>query len=150
MPNWCSNYASFVHDDKEAIDKIEKVLNSEEKSLFETFMPSGNWGTKWDINYSDSNRESDNEITISFETAWSPPTGFYTHMVENGYTIDANFMEEGIGFVGYYNNEEGEESWDYLELFETYGDKYVEHLPEDMAEMIEHAYEYWKECDGDE
>lgn len=144
MPNWCWNNAIITHDDKAAIDKIEEAIKNE--GLFTTFMPEGNWGTKWDVSeLSDSNRDSDNEISLFFDTAWSPPSGFYATMAEKGYTIDASFLEEGIGFVGYWNNDEGEESWDFYKLFDEYGDEYAKHLPEDMAELVEWAYENWKE-----
>jgi len=143
MPNWCFNSATFVGKTKEDVDKIESAAKS--GNLFETFKPEGNWGTKWDLRLEDLNRLSDTEVQLIFDTAWSPPSSFYEKMAELGFEIDATFLEEGVGFVGYWNNEEGEEYWEYIPIFEKYGDEYRNHMPEDIAEMVDYAYENWKE-----
>jgi hypothetical protein len=75
-----------------------------------------NWGTKWDV---DSNGESAEaagdatEVTIYFNTAWSPPIGWYQHMEdEQSFSISAFYYEMGMGFCGCY--EDGND--DYYEI----------------------------------
>jgi hypothetical protein len=69
-----------------------------------------NWGTKWDVG-SDSEYDelelTDGATTISlgFDSAWAPPIAFYRAMEDVfGFTVDAHYLEEGMGFVGRYND----------------------------------------------
>lgn len=78
-----------------------------------------NWGTKWDFGkdeYDDpamiipittlteDGIETRNEVSVSFNTAWSPPIDFYNHLVELGYKIHASYFEPGLGFCGIYTD----------------------------------------------
>lgn len=67
----------------------------------------GEWGTKWDI----SNGSGDNKIekvengytvTLSFDTAWSPPINFYEKLEELEFTVNAMYYEPGVNFCGQY------------------------------------------------
>jgi len=63
----------------------------------------GEWGTKWDA--SDATYDlDDNQVTIFFDTAWSPPMGIY-HALENmGFRVEATYVEQGMGYIGYYRD----------------------------------------------
>lgn len=63
-----------------------------------------NWGTKWDIGRRDE-QENDavlegNCFTVSFDSAWSPPTGAYERLTEMGFGIQAYYYEPGMDFCG--------------------------------------------------
>lgn len=63
----------------------------------------GEWGTKWDASEATYDLE-DNKVTIYFDTAWSPPMGIY-HALENmGFKVEATYVEQGMGYIGYYRD----------------------------------------------
>ena len=62
------------------------------------------WGTKWEANNISVNCDSDQLIELSFDTAWSPPLGFYEKMVDLGFTVDGYYYEPGCAFVGHWDN----------------------------------------------
>jgi hypothetical protein len=115
MPNWCDNTVTITHADKSKIDTIEKVLidKDSEEGLFSAILPNpsgeweydwcvNNWGTKWDANSIDWDRQDDNSIWVSFDTAWAPPIALYEYMERNEYQINAMYHEPGMGFCGRY------------------------------------------------
>ena len=87
-----------------------------------------NWGTKWDISSDDGEptKQDLNSITISFSTAWSPPVGFYDKMTKLGFDVVAFYLEEGMGFVGKYTNEDGDEEYTFD------GREDLEDIPDDI------------------
>jgi hypothetical protein len=44
----------------------------------------------------------DDKISFWFDSPWSPPTELYNKIQEQGLIVNAQYMEEGIGFVGEY------------------------------------------------
>jgi len=66
-----------------------------------------NWGTKWDIDMTgeDIHDHDDGSFSISFDSAWSPPTQVFEELIEMGFKIHAEWYEGGMGFGGYINNE---------------------------------------------
>ena len=66
------------------------------------------WGTKWDVGKSDIDDpaapETPNSITLSFQSAWSPPFGFYDKMHGMGFSVRAMYFEPGVGFCGSWDN----------------------------------------------
>jgi len=60
-----------------------------------------NWGTKWNCDAGDFDVEGDS-VRFSFESAWAPPTELYRVIEEQGFTVVASYMEEGMSFVGEY------------------------------------------------
>lgn len=68
----------------------------------------GEWGTKWDVGreeYHDKvEPELPNTLTLSFQSAWAPPLGFYNKMRDLGFRIKAHYFEPGVGFCGTYDN----------------------------------------------
>jgi len=76
-----------------------------------------NWGTKWDACGTHISNYSDNELSICFDTAWSPPIGVLQKMGElyPELEITCYYIEEGVGFCGMFftnygmsSDEEGE------------------------------------------
>jgi hypothetical protein len=62
-----------------------------------------NWGTKWEITTDEAYIDiSKNEIKVSFATAWSPPTGIFDKLVDDGYGVNALYYEGGCAFCGEY------------------------------------------------
>lgn len=63
------------------------------------------WGTKWDVGdpYGIF-AESEHELSLTFESAWSPPVTAYDKMLDLGFEIVAFYYEPGVAFVGKYDN----------------------------------------------
>jgi len=61
-----------------------------------------NWGTKWDVAYNESYFSfEDTEITMSPDTAWSPPIGFAQSLARNyGVKVEMYYEEPGSDFCG--------------------------------------------------
>lgn len=93
-----------------------------------------NWGTKWDIN-SDSTvdiEDGQNSISVYFDSAWSPPIGFYEHMEEeHGFKVKAFYYEPGMAFCGIWDN--GSDV-----VYEITGDStwVTENIPSKLDEMF--------------
>jgi hypothetical protein len=67
------------------------------------------WGTKWDMNnqYEDEPYTIEgNKVTMVFDTAWSPPMEIYYALEEMGFEVEATYVEQGVGYIGYYANGE--------------------------------------------
>ena len=69
-----------------------------------------NWGTKWDIGCKDGYGMEptivDNELTVTFDSAWSPPLGFYERLHTLGFDVQASYFEPGMSFAGTWRNGE--------------------------------------------
>jgi hypothetical protein len=70
------------------------------------------WGTKWDAGAGDlgpivMTEGKAAEVSVSFDTAWSPPIEFYDNMEELGWSIIAYYYEPGMAFCGKYDTELG-------------------------------------------
>ena len=62
-----------------------------------------NWGTKWEITTDEAYIDiQENEIRASFATAWSPPSGIFDKLVDQGYGVNALYYEGGCCFCGQY------------------------------------------------
>ena len=65
------------------------------------------WGTKWDVNPYDPEDvvvDDSNTIYFGFDSAWGPPIGIYEALMEQGFTVQAQYYEPGMGFVGEWND----------------------------------------------
>lgn len=67
----------------------------------------GEWGCKWDISnggddYKIKKVDNGYSVTLSFDTAWSPPINFYDKLLELEFTVDAMYYEPGVNFCGQY------------------------------------------------
>jgi len=70
-----------------------------------------NWGTKWNAKSTSSLRVDDNELEVTFDTAWSPPipvvlafSTLYPQLV-----FELQYVEYGCGFGGYSVCKNGQE-----------------------------------------
>ena len=69
-----------------------------------------NWGTKWDIGAGEDGRYGlkatvvDNEATMSFHSAWSPPIGLYEELDRLGFMVDASYFEPGMAYCGIWHD----------------------------------------------
>src|SRR6056300_693710 len=61
-----------------------------------------NWGTKWDVGGETEfvDRPDQTTVVLSFDSAWSPPVGFYEFVKDQGFDVRASYFEPGIGFCG--------------------------------------------------
>lgn len=131
--------AGRVGDDN---DPKQIALESQEKANIEQHGYAtwydfcvARWGTKWDITDECGSAEladGANDVTITFESAWSPPTGVYEAMVEQGYSVRAYYYEPGMAYCGIW--------WDGDDNYFEYGDltseQVKEELPEELDEMF--------------
>jgi len=127
MPNWCNNYIKISGEEStiRTLTSVIKSLKSSDEDgpsddVFKSLigipphMTEGDYkekwydtniewfGTKWDISYEEHMFTFDkDEITISCETAWSPPIPFLENLCRmyktNAYLF---YSEGGVGFAG--------------------------------------------------
>jgi len=91
------------------------------------------WGTKWDVDCQgqvDVHPEG-TLVTASFDSAWSPPTGIYEALVEQGYTVRAYYYESGMCFAGIWDN--GDDDC-YSDWGDSQGAK--DTLPQDLDDFF--------------
>lgn len=148
MPNWCDNSVRLSHSDKSVIDALDAEMskkNDEGYSMAQPLNhlrpnPTGewdydwsvqNWGTKWDADVIDWERQDDNTIWISFNSAWSPPVTLYEFLVDAGWEIEAYYHESGMAYCGKFTTEDGDEYYEY-----DFSDRAsIEALPSDIEEF---------------
>ena len=66
---------------------------------------TGEWGTKWDMNNQIEDEPytiDGNTVTMVFDTAWAPPMQIYYALEEMGFKVEATYVEQGMGYIGYY------------------------------------------------
>ncbi len=69
------------------------------------------YGTKWDFDLKESNvnEVTEERITLSPSTAWSPPSEFCQKLTKKyGVSVTLDYEEGGVGFVGQEEFEDGE------------------------------------------
>lgn len=153
MPNWCDNSVRLSHNDIQKIDALAAVLEDKENQQVLQHLrpnPTGewdynwsveNWGTKWDIGIIDWERQDDNTIWISFDSAWSPPTVAYEYLNDEGWTIEAYYHEPGMGYAGMYTSDGGDDYYEY----DITNPNFVDELPSELIEFagLEDAHHDW-------
>lgn len=113
----------------------------------------GEWGTKWDIsNGSDDYKikKVDNgySVTLSFDTAWSPPINFYDKLVDLEFEVNAMYYEPGVNFCGqYYDGQE-----ETYELNHLTSEDVKSEIPTELDEMfgISEQMAAWEEEQEDD
>ena len=72
-----------------------------------------NWGTKWNIEVlgKDEIDINKNTITFSCDTAWSPPLEALEGLENKGFKVSCEYYESGNAFVGRYETETFDQSW---------------------------------------
>ena len=109
------------------------------------------WGTKWDIGADGYEVEiEDGRLTMSFDSAWSPPLEAYAKLEALGFEVRAYYYESGMCFAGMY--EDGVD--DFYDLSQCRNaDEMEEELPSVLDEMFcisEGVREYEAENEIDE
>lgn len=120
MPNWCNNHMTITHADPEMMSKAIAAWGSGE--FLTAFLPPptdlegmdlynwkvSNWGTKWDIgrttdldNY--AHIDKNGNMTVIFDSAWSPPVNAYESLHLMGFEIQAYWLEYGMCFAGEFS-----------------------------------------------
>lgn len=150
------NQVTLTHDDPSMIKRAEESFSK--GKFLEEFIPNTgdpdawymfaveNWGTKWDVGSADGIVEvSDNSISLSFDSAWSPPIEGYSKLEELGFTVDAMYYEPGIGFAGMYADGADE----YFELSGMSSEEIKDELPEELNDAfgISEDMAQWEEED---
>jgi hypothetical protein len=109
------------------------------------------WGTKWDVggdDYNEPQQDSPNKITMSFDSAWAPPTAAMDKFMDLGFSVRLYYYESGMCFAGIYD-ENGD---DYYDLSGMDSAAVKEELPEVLDEMfcISESMAEWEEENKEE
>jgi hypothetical protein len=171
MPNWCYNFITAEFSSRDTYNKFLQSLT--EKNWFETFAPleldcDGNynyskandvWKTKWAVTDVDILNQYDDEMVLelSFESAWSPPTGVYEIMSKKfGIDITGFYNESGCEFFGrcvYSKEKDLDETYEYPDNKEDLIDlrKILGHELDDfMSPDWERLEEEWQNEENEE
>lgn len=146
MPNWCYNNVKVESYGHPSLSKDMKESLKEDKELFIQFVPQpkfdgdqdwymwniDNWGTKWDAQPRSIVWHDDDSVSFNLDTAWGPPIKFYEALEELGYRVTAYYLEEGMAFVGKY--QDGYD--DYIEYGGMSADEMEDELPEWVNEQF--------------
>jgi hypothetical protein len=98
---------SYGDDERQAMLEAQTARNLEQFGYGNWYdFCVGRWSTKWDV---DCQGQVDvhpdgTTVTASFDSAWSPPTGVYEELVEQGYSVRAYYYESGMCFAGIWDN----------------------------------------------
>lgn len=172
MPNWCYNTLSVSHENPEMISKLVDAAKNDSlfdafvpmpEELRNTTAPSptneelvakygasdwyswscNNWGTKWDCSDADASTVDGKSATVFFNTAWSPPIPFYDALVQMGFSVEATYTEEGMGFAGHYENgEDYEVSLDFDKDSQAWIDSIEDEV---LRDIVQDQFEQWLE-----
>jgi hypothetical protein len=104
------------------------------------------WGTKWDVD-PEMIMATDTDIDLSFDSAWSPPIGWYERMSDLGFGVDAYYYESGMGFCGHWSDGY-DDSYEVGETSAETKDKIPKDI-DDMFSISESQYE-WEQENRDE
>ena len=155
MPNWCNNTFN-VEGEKEAIDNFEAFLNEKNgKDWFNFFAPTpvelkedgwyewnvSNWGCKWNCDAQDWSRDG-NTISFWFDSPWGPPVELYYKIEQAGLTVKAEYMEEGMRFVGEFVGG-SDETYEYQDVED------LDNIPDNLVENwnLHDQFESWEDED---
>jgi hypothetical protein len=95
--------AGFPGEDKREAHEAQMKRNLELYGAKDWYdFQTSRWGTKWDVEPYDPSdvKVENNTIQFGFDSAWSPPIGVYEALVEDGFTVSAQYYEPGMAFVG--------------------------------------------------
>jgi len=109
------------------------------------------WGTKWDVGAEGYEVEIENGgLTMSFDSAWSPPLEAYAKLEALGFEVRAYYYESGMCFAGVW--EDGCD--DFYDISQCRnGDEVEDLLPTVLDEMFcisEGIREFQEENEEDE
>jgi hypothetical protein len=160
MPNWCENTLTLTHEDVGKIDALEAELMSDAPQIFNHLRPNptgewqydwsvDNWGTKWDADLQDWDRDGNSITFYGMNTAWGPPIALYDYLTENGWVVEAMYHEPGMQFCGMYASEDGDDYYEYS--FDDFEGTVNEDMPEELKEWagLVASYQEWL-ADGED
>ena len=96
------------------------------------------WGTKWDIGFDSCCSDfltpdsAKGMITVSFNSAWSPPISAYEKLSAMGFAIRAYYYEGGMGFCGSWIDGDDQ----YYDIKEYTSTWVKENIPSDIDEYM--------------
>lgn len=91
------------------------------------------WGTKWDIGGDGHEAQDiDGGLSLSFDSAWSPPVSAYEKLMDLGFRIRAMYHECGMCFAGIWDN--GDD--DYYEYSGMNSQEIADTLPTELDEAF--------------
>jgi hypothetical protein len=163
MPNWCANFVNITGDTQRIQALHDFMEERKGKDWFDFFVEPAkegdeNWyqynldtyGCKWNCEAMDWHLEDAGDgksmIRITFDSPWAPPTQLYETLAEDeSLEIYAEYNEEGMGFVGKFEDGE-DEYYDYDSLGN------LESIPEQLVEnwCLRENLEQWAEMEEDE
>ena len=115
MPNYCSNRliitgnlenfrkTLFTKDDEGKLIKFSFSQTIPQPKNEEWYIWNNtNWGTKWDAMNVIIHKNTKEEVNITCETAWAPPSAWASNCVKKfpELTIEIAYCEVGAGFFG--------------------------------------------------
>jgi len=154
MPNWCS-VAMQIEGPRAGVHALVLAATQGSECSQWDGMPHGlltemapipknktvaaqreEWGTKWDVTDAELGVRVDlpedrASADLVFDTAWSPPVeAVVTFLKENkDYDVRMQYFEPGVGFIGEYTPEQGEQTYRYdAATAETVREIVPEHL----------------------
>lgn len=108
-------------------EQLTAALHAEFGYANEVYWYNCNWGTKWVTTTSVG--DADGGIRWEFDSAWAPPLEAYNALLEQGFSIDACYLEPGMMFCGVYYDGAAE---DY-EISSTDPEWMNENLPDSIV-----------------
>lgn len=129
--------SGYPGEDQKAAHDAQVALNVEKYGHRDWYSWCiSNWGTKWDTESYDSptidGTDGEFTVSVSFDTAWSPPTQFYEHMIAQGWSVTGYYVEWGMNFCGIWD--EGNDQT--YEIPDT-PEEAEEMLPNDLEEVFD-------------
>lgn len=97
------------------------------------------WGTKWDVDAyeGDDIKVEDGKLSFGFDSAWSPPTGIYEAMAEQGYYVKAFYWESGMAFCGVWEGDKENGFFDdYQEIGGMTSKEVAESIDPELDEVM--------------
>jgi len=110
------------------------------------------WGTKWDFGADGYEADVDEDglgMSITFDSAWSPPVSIWEELTAQGFVVDAMYYESGMAYCGRYTSEAGDNYW---EIGEMSADEVADAIDPDIDEcfgITESIREYEAENEED-
>lgn len=105
-----------------------------------------NWGTKWDACHLSWHQLDDNTVEFDFDSAWSPPFGVYEELAEQGFEVEAYYVEYGMMYAGEWHcDADGLVSDEYSDDISEFVPPNVDevfNVSEQLAEWAEEEKEY--------
>jgi hypothetical protein len=146
MPNWCANFVNITGEPQRVQALYDFMDERGGKQWFDFFVEPAkddentdwyqynldNYGCKWNCDAMDWSIEDtvdgQSMVRVTFDSPWGPPIKLYETLAEDeSLKVYAEYCEEGVGFVGKFEDGE-DECYEYDNLDD------LEDIPEDLVE----------------